>query len=178
MLKETASTILALELGPCQDKRTRETLPAMAGLVRFGVSMEAELLAAFDELIRKKGYTNRSKALRDLVREALAAQTWEEGKDVLGVIVLLYDHRERELLARLTQAQHHAHAHVLASLHIHLDEENCLEVVAVRGPAAEVQELADRLRAEKGVKLGQLCPVGHTALSQPSSGIGGPAKGR
>ncbi|MFN3346726.1 MAG: nickel-responsive transcriptional regulator NikR [Candidatus Bipolaricaulaceae bacterium] len=149
----------------------------MARLVRFGVSMEAELLGAFDELVRKKGYTNRSEALRDLVREALSGQAWAEGKEVLGVIVLLYDHRKRELLARLTQAQHHAPAQVLASLHIHLDEENCLEVVAVRGPAAEVEELADRLRAEKGVKLGRLCAVGHTALPQPPCGLGRPAKG-
>lgn len=132
----------------------------MADLVRFGVSMEEELLRAFDELIRKKGYTNRSEALRDLVREALHAQAWEEGEEVLGVIVLLYDHRKRELLARLTEAQHHAHPHVLASLHIHLDEENCLEVIAVRGPAGEVRRLADQLRAEKGVKLGRLCPAG------------------
>lgn len=132
----------------------------MGELVRFGVSMEAELLRAFDEFSRKKGYTNRSEALRDLVREALHAQAWEEGADVLGVIVLLYDHTKRELLARLTEAQHHARAHVLASLHIHLDEENCLEVIAVRGPADEVRKLADRMRAEKGVKLGRLCPAG------------------
>lgn len=149
----------------------------MAELVRFGVSMEAELLGAFDALARKKGYINRSEALRDLVREALSAQTWAEGKEVLGVIVLLYDHRKRELLARLTEAQHHAQAQVLASLHIHLDEEHCLEVIAVRGPAAEVQGLADRLRAEKGVKLGRLCPVGHTALAEPPSGLGRPVKG-
>ncbi len=130
----------------------------MPELMRFGVSMETGLLKAFDEFVRKKGYTNRSEALRDLVREALSAQAWEEGKEVLAVVVLLYDHRQRGLLARLTQAQHQAQA--LASLHIHLDEETCLEVVAVRGPAAAVQKLADRMRAEKGVKLGRLCPVG------------------
>ncbi|MCS7217282.1 MAG: nickel-responsive transcriptional regulator NikR [Candidatus Bipolaricaulota bacterium] len=132
----------------------------MAGLVRFGVSMEGELLAAFDELLRKRGYRNRSEALRDLVREALHAQAWEEGGEVLGVIVLLYEHTRRELLARLTEAQHHAQAQVLASLHIHLDADHCLEVIAVRGRAEAVRALADRLRAEKGVKLGRLCPAG------------------
>ena len=116
---------------------------------------------AFDALIQKKGYPNRSEAIRDLVREALAAQAWEEGEEeVVGVVVLLYDHRKRELLSRLTSLQHHAHTHVLASLHVHLDEERCLEVVAVRGPARDVQDLADHMRAIPGVKLGRFCPLG------------------
>jgi CopG family nickel-responsive transcriptional regulator len=100
----------------------------MGKILRFGVSMEEELLRAFDELIQKKGYPNRSEAIRDLVREALAARALEEGEEVVGVVVLLYDHHKRELLARLTSLQHHAHTHVLASLHVHLDEERCLEV--------------------------------------------------
>ncbi len=122
--------------------------------------MEEELLRAFDTLLEKKGYSNRSEALRDLVREALAAQTWEEGGEILGVILLFYDHHKRELLARLTEAQHQAQSHILASLHIHVDEERCLEVIAVRGPAQALQELADRLRAQPGVLLGRLCPAG------------------
>lgn len=132
----------------------------MAEIVRFGVSMEAELLRAFDELIQKKGYTSRSEALRDLVREALSGQAWEEGGEVVGVIALIYDHRKRELVFRLTAAQHGEYAHILASLHIHLDEERCFEVIAVRGPAKEVQALADWLRAAPGVKLGRFCPAG------------------
>jgi CopG family nickel-responsive transcriptional regulator len=132
----------------------------MAKIVRFGVSMEAQLLRAFDELIEKKGYTNRSEALRDLVREALAGQAWEEGVEVLGVILLFYDHHKRELLARLTEAQHQMYTKILASLHIHVDEDHCLEVIAVRGPAREISQLADRLRAEPGVLLGRLCPAG------------------
>ncbi|MGB9757889.1 MAG: nickel-responsive transcriptional regulator NikR [Candidatus Bipolaricaulaceae bacterium] len=132
----------------------------MAKIVRFGVSMEAELLRAFDELIEKKGYSNRSEAIRDLIREALAAQAWEEGAEILGVILLFYDHHKRELLAKLTEAQHRAHTKILASLHIHVDEDHCLEVIAVRGQAQEVAQLADRLRAEPGVLLGRLCPAG------------------
>lgn len=132
----------------------------MAEIVRFGVSMEAALLEAFDELIRKKGYNNRSEAIRDLVREALAAQAWEEGEEVLGVILLFYDHHKRELLARLTESQHQAYTRILASLHIHIDEDRCLEVIAVRGPAGEIASLANRLRAEPGVLLGRLCPAG------------------
>jgi len=132
----------------------------MAKIVRFGVSMEAELLRAFDELIEKKGYANRSEALRDLVREALAGQAWEEGAEMLGVILLFYDHHKRELLARLAEAQHQMYTKILASLHIHVDEDHCLEVIAVRGPAHEISQLADRLRAEPGVLLGRLCPAG------------------
>lgn len=122
--------------------------------------MEAELLRAFDELIGKKGYGNRSEAIRDLIREALSAQAWEEGAETLGVIVLFYDHHKRELLARLTEAQHRAYTKILASLHIHVDEDHCLEVIAVRGQAQEVAQLADHLRAEPGVLLGRLCPAG------------------
>lgn len=132
----------------------------MAKIVRFGVSMEAELLRAFDELIEKKGYGNRSEAIRDLIREALAAQAWEEGAEMLGVILLFYDHHKRELLSKLTEAQHRAYTKILASLHIHVDEDHCLEVIAVRGQAQEVAQLADRLRAEPGVLLGRLCPAG------------------
>jgi Predicted transcriptional regulators containing the CopG/Arc/MetJ DNA-binding domain and a metal-binding domain len=79
---------------------------------------------------------------------------------VLGVILLFYDHHKRELLARLTEAQHQMYPKILASLHIHVDEDHCLEVIAVRGPAREISKLADRLRAEPGVLLGRLCPAG------------------
>jgi len=98
----------------------------MARIVRFGVSMDTELLAQFDELIRQLGYANRSEALRDLVRARLVQREWEEGAEVVGVIVLLYDHHRRELTERLTDLQHHYHGSVAATMHIHLDEHNCL----------------------------------------------------
>jgi len=128
----------------------------MAELTRFGVSMDAELLARFDELIRKQGYANRSEAIRDLVRERLVRAEWEAGAEVVGVIVLLYDHHKRELTDKLTELQHRHYDLVIATLHVHLDEDNCLEILAVRGPGQEVQELADHLRSLKGVKHGQL----------------------
>lgn len=128
----------------------------MAELTRFGVSMDAELLARFDELIREQGYANRSEAIRDLVRERLVRAEWEAGAEVVGVITLLYDHHKRELTDRLTELQHHHHDLIIATLHVHLDEDNCLEILAVRGPGAEVQKLADLLRGLKGVKHGQL----------------------
>lgn len=134
----------------------------MPEVVRFGVSMEEELLRAFDAWAKKKGYSNRSEALRDLVREALLPQAWTEGEEALGVILLFYHHHKRELLSRLTEAQHRAQPYVLSSLHIHVDEERCLEILAVRGPAQELEKLADQMRAQPGVLLGCLCPAGTT----------------
>ncbi len=128
----------------------------MGQLVRFGVSMDDELLAQFDALIEKLGYVNRSEALRDLVRDRLVQQEWAEGEEVVGVIILLYDHHKRELSDRLTDHQHEHHALILSTLHVHLDENNCLEVVAVRGPAPKVQQLANQLIGLKGVKHGKL----------------------
>lgn len=128
----------------------------MGKLVRFGVSMEEVLLREFDRLLRKRGYGSRSEAVRDLVRDALVRQEWEEDQEVVGVITLVYEHHRRELTARLTEVQHHHHDLVAAAMHIHLDEENCLEIIAVRGPGPTVQALADTLIAQKGVKHGQL----------------------
>lgn len=128
----------------------------MGELVRFGVSIDEELLARFDELIAQMGYANRSEALRDLVRDRLVQQEWEAGEEVVGVIILLYDHHKRELSDRLTDLQHEHHDLILSTMHIHLDEDNCLEVLAVRGPGPEVQGLADRLIGLKGVKHGKL----------------------
>lgn len=128
----------------------------MTGVKRFGVSMDEELLEQFDDLIGKLGYANRSEALRDLVRERLVQREWEEGEEVVGVIVLLYDHRRRELADRLTDLQHDYHGLVAATMHIHLDEDNCLEILAVRSTGRQVQQLADHLIGLKGVKHGKL----------------------
>jgi len=128
----------------------------MARITRFGVSMDAELLARFDELIRSRGYANRSEAIRDLVRERLVQQEWEEGVEVIGVITLLYEHRRRELTDQLTELQHTCHELIAATMHIHLDEENCLEILAVRGEGSQIKKLADRLCGLKGVKHGKL----------------------
>ncbi len=118
--------------------------------------MEEELLDRFDALIRKLGYANRSEAIRDLVRERLVRREWEEKAEVVGVIILLYDHRKRELSDELIELQHRHHDLVLATMHIHLDEANCLEILAVRGPGPELERLAEHLRSLKGVKHGQL----------------------
>ncbi|PIV64318.1 MAG: nickel-responsive transcriptional regulator NikR [bacterium (Candidatus Ratteibacteria) CG01_land_8_20_14_3_00_40_19] len=128
----------------------------MKEIVRFGVSLEKELLHKFDSLIGEKRYPNRSEAIRDLIRENLVKREWVKGEKVAGVIALVYDHHKRELVNTLTDIQHHYHSLIISTQHIHLDEDNCLEVVVVRGKPKEVESLADRLKATKGVKHSSL----------------------
>ena len=128
----------------------------MGKLVRFSISIEEELLAAFDKLIRSRGYTNRSEAIRDAIRSQLVHREWEEGEEVAGVITLLYDHHRPGIGEALTEIQHHALPQVIASTHIHLDTVNCLEFIAVKGEAKAIERLADRLISLKGVKHGDL----------------------
>ncbi len=128
----------------------------MSDVVRFGVSLEKELLGKFDRLIKEKKYPNRSEAIRDLIREDLVKREWIEGKEVAGAITLVFDHHKRELVNILTDVQHDFHTLIISSQHIHLDHNNCLEIIVVRGKPKEVRELADKLRATKGVKYGAL----------------------
>jgi CopG family nickel-responsive transcriptional regulator len=126
-------------------------------LERFGVSIPSGLLARFDAQITRKGYSNRSEVLRDLIRDRLVEEEWKAGKgEVVGTVTLVYDHHVRELTRRLTELQHHHHGEILSTLHIHLDEHHCLEVLAVRGKAGVVRGIADRLIGTKGVKHGKL----------------------
>lgn len=134
----------------------------MSELVRFGVSLEKTLLHRFDVLIRAKQYTNRSEALRDLIRKELVQQEWQSGSDVVGTITLVYDHHKRDVLIRVMDMQHDFQEAIISTQHIHLDHHNCLEIVAARGKAEEVQRLADALRSIKGVR--------HATLSMSSTG--------
>ena len=131
-------------------------MKGVEGAVRFGVSMDPELLKNFDKVIERKGYTNRSEAIRDLVRDNLVRQEWEEGQEIVGTITLVYNHHVRELTDALTALQHDHSDKVLSTLHIHLDHANCLEVIAVRGLSREVQNLADKIIGTRGVKHGRL----------------------
>ena len=128
----------------------------MSEIVRFGVSLEKELLEKFDILIKEKKYPNRSEAIRDLIRENLVKREWVEGKEVAGAITLVFDHHKRDLVNNLTDIQHDFHQLIISSQHIHLDHDNCFEIIVVRGKPIEVSELADKLRATKGVKYGSL----------------------
>jgi len=125
--------------------------------VRFGVSMSPKLLERFDESIVRKGYTNRSEAIRDLIRESLVEMEWKTNdEEVVGTITIIYSHTTRELADKLTDFQHQAHQAIISTLHIHLDEHNCLEVMVVRGRNNFVREIAERLISTKGVKHGKL----------------------
>ncbi len=134
----------------------------MSELVRFGVSLEKSLLDRFDRLIQERQYTNRSEALRDLIRRELVQREWQEGRDVAGAITLIYDHHKRDVMSKVTDTQHEFQASIISTQHIHLDHHNCLEIVAARGKAEEVQKLADALRSIKGVR--------HATLSMSSTG--------
>lgn len=128
----------------------------MANLVRFGVSLEKELLEKFDRLIKEKNYTCRSEALRDLIRQELVQKQWHEGRRIAGTITLIYNHHKRELVNKLTNIQHDHSGIIISSQHIHLDHHNCLEIIAVKGSPKKAEVLADRLRSVKGVKHGTL----------------------
>ncbi|MFW6012611.1 MAG: nickel-responsive transcriptional regulator NikR [Candidatus Bipolaricaulota bacterium] len=128
----------------------------MADTARFGISMDHGLLERFDKLVQRRGYQNRSEAIRDLIREKLVQEEWEEGQEVVGVVTLLFDHHQRNLSDELTESQHQEPELVIATTHIHLDRDNCLEMIAVKGRPEEVRDLASALIGIKGVKHGEL----------------------
>src|SRR5690625_1918499 len=124
-----------------------------SSLKRFGVSMEGSLLRKFDQLVTQKGYANRSEAVRDLVREAIIEQTWEEDDQLIaGTILLFYNHHQRNLLEEMTTIQHEMHDLILATTHFHLNHASCLELIVVRGILSEVRELSNKLTSLKGVE--------------------------
>jgi CopG family nickel-responsive transcriptional regulator len=131
----------------------------MSTLVRFGVSLEKILLEKWDSLLKKKGYHNRSEALRDLIRAELVKKEWAQDSksdEVVGAITLVYDHHKRELVNRLTDLQHDFTGLIFASQHIHIDHHNCMEIIAVKGTTIKIEELTDKMKGTKGVKYGAL----------------------
>ena len=136
----------------------------MTNLFRFGISLEKKLLDEFDTLIKRKNYSNRSEAFRDLIRQELVKEEWAEGSEVVGAITLVYDHHKRELVNKLTDIQHDFQGTIISTQHIHLDHDNCLELIAVKGAPTDIGKLADTLKSVKGVK--------HGTLSMSSTGKG------
>ncbi|MDF1614214.1 nickel-responsive transcriptional regulator NikR [Desulfurivibrio dismutans] len=125
-------------------------------LRRFSVSLEDGLLADFDDFIKRRQYTNRSEAIRDLIRREFVQEEWGEDKEVIGVISLVYDHHQFQILERINDIQHDHHQMITSTTHVHMDHDNCLEILIVRGRASMVRQLADRLIALRGVKDGHL----------------------
>jgi CopG family nickel-responsive transcriptional regulator len=124
----------------------------MSSLVRFGVSLEEELLKKFDRHIKKNKYTNRSEAVRDLIREELVKKEWMENKEVTGAITIVYDHHTRELVNKILDIQHDYHDFILSTQHIHLDHHNCFEIIVTRGKSKDIEKLFQLLKSAKGVK--------------------------
>jgi CopG family nickel-responsive transcriptional regulator len=126
-------------------------------LRRFSISMAEDLVGQLDALVKTKGYRNRSQAVADMVRGQLVDYRAERGnREIAGTITLVYDHHKRGVQALLTEIQHRHPRLIISTLHVHLDHDNCLEVLAVRGRARDVKRIADRLLATRGVKHGRL----------------------
>ena len=130
----------------------------MADLTRFGVSLDSALLKKFDALIKQKGYANRSEAFRDLIRSSLVEEEWENGgkSESIGTINIVYDHHGKELMKKLNSIQHDYHSLIVSDTHVHLDHDNCLDVIIVKGRTSRIKEIADKLISVKGVKYGKL----------------------
>ena len=126
-------------------------------VTRFGVSIENPLLERFDKLLKGKGYSSRSEAIRDLIRDSLVNEDWQSSAaETVGTITIVYSHKTRELPDTLTDIQHRYHNSIISTKHIHHDEHNCLEAIVVKGRAKDIKTIADRLIGTKGVKHGKL----------------------
>jgi CopG family nickel-responsive transcriptional regulator len=124
---------------------------------RFSVSLPAALLRQLDEMAEEKGYANRSQAIADMIRAQLVEHRRKASTgEIAGTITLVYDHHKPHVQATLTDIQHDHHEVIVATLHVHLDHDNCLEALVVRGPARVIKKIADELIAAKGVKHGKL----------------------
>ncbi len=124
---------------------------------RFGVSIEPDLLSKFDKTIKKKSYTNRSEAIRDMIRKNIITdESNEPDAEGIGTLTMIYDHHSGSLTNRLLEIQHDHHHEILTTTHIHIDHNNCLEVLVLKGKTGEIQKLADSIKALKGIKHGEL----------------------
>ena len=125
-------------------------------LKRFSVSLEEDLLGKFDDSINSHGYSNRSEAIRDLIRRELVNEEWAQDSEVVGVVTLVYNHHQSQLQERITDLQHRYYQLITSTTHVHMEHHNCLEVTIVKGKASQVRELAEGLIALRGVKNGNL----------------------
>jgi CopG family nickel-responsive transcriptional regulator len=124
---------------------------------RFGVSIEPDLLKKFDKMIKKEGYTNRSEAIRDLIRRNLIKEkSMDPDSEAIGTLTMIYDHHAGNLTNKLLEIQHDHHNNILTTTHIHVDHYNCLEVLVLNGKIRNIKNLADSIKSLKGIKHGEL----------------------
>ena len=126
------------------------------GVVRFGVSLDSEIMLKLDDYTTTNNYPNRSQAIRSLIEQYTVDQKWHCGKEVAGAIVIVYNHHKRDIDKQLNEIQHDFHHLILSTQHIHLSHETCLETIAVKGEASELTKLADKIIAVKGIHHGKL----------------------
>lgn len=124
----------------------------MSNIIRFGVSLEKELVQEFDHYLKNNGHASSSEGIRDLIKETLVKEEWKSGEVIAGAISLVYDHHRRELINKLTNTQHDFFQSIISTQHIHLDHNNCLEVIVVKGKPEEVKRLYNKLHSLKGIK--------------------------
>ena len=129
----------------------------MSKITRFSVSLEDDLLEQFDQYCKQQQYATRSEAIRQLLRDTLTKVAWAgESHDAAGTLTLVYDHHRPQLRDHLTKLQHDHNELVVSTLHAHLTHDLCLEVIVLRGPSAELQQIASQLRGLKGIFKGEL----------------------
>ncbi|GBD88009.1 putative nickel-responsive regulator [bacterium BMS3Abin03] len=128
--------------------------------IRFGISLPGKMLKKFDADIKKRGYANRSEAIRDLIRNRLVETEWEkDDRETAAAVVLVYDHHKTDISENLIQQQHAHHDNIIATMHSHLDHDNCMEVIMLRGKASQIEKLSNQLVSTKNVKLGRYVPA-------------------
>jgi CopG family nickel-responsive transcriptional regulator len=138
-------------------KKRSFALSAHGKMMRFGISADARLIEKFDGMIVEKSYANRSEAIRDLIRDQLVEFAWtKNSEDVIGTITLVYNHELKELTEKLTELEHKNHTNIISSVHVHLDDHSCLEVLIVRGKSPEIKDISYKLIGTRGVKHGKL----------------------
>ncbi|WGI17248.1 nickel-responsive transcriptional regulator NikR [Methanonatronarchaeum sp. AMET-Sl] len=137
----------------------------MSDTMRIGVSIDSKLLEKFDDKIEEKMYANRSEAIRDLIRDFLVTDELEySNEEVIGSLTLVYSHDTRGISDKLNQLQHEDFTNVLSSVHLHLNEDNCMEIVAIQGNSDKIKEIADKLISSKGVKHGKLVMTSYNEI--------------
>ncbi|WP_027371073.1 nickel-responsive transcriptional regulator NikR [Desulfovermiculus halophilus] len=129
----------------------------MGETIRFGVSLDSDLLERFDKICEERCYQTRSEAIRDLIRKELVQKEWEDqNQEVTGTLTLVYNHHQSDLAQKMTEIQHQALDIIITSLHVHIDAHNCMEVLVLRGPVKDVRSVARRLTSTRGIKHGKL----------------------
>jgi len=148
--------IFRREQDNCCNCGQRYWADAMEKIERIGVSVEAKLLSAFDELTRRQGYQSRSEAIRDLIRARLSQQRLADPKaKAVAAVMIVYEHHSTRVIEKLTALQHSHLLHTISTMHIHLDDHHCLELIVLRGRVGEINRMAEQIISIKGIKLGR-----------------------